>query len=105
MKSSMENLRRRGFAQQQDIEMAMKLSRDELMGKINSKSPVERTSAIRVLNNKLSISDKKFLSAVLDRLCIEKNLYTKLEICNAKLLVYLMQAYGNIKLESNHENL
>lgn len=82
MKSSIEDLRGRGLAQNHDIDKFIELSYEELMDNINSQLPTERTSAIRILYNKFGCNDKKFIVTILDRLCIEKSLYTKLEICS-----------------------
>lgn len=82
MKSNIEDLRSRGLAEKHDIDKFKELSYEELMDNINSQLPIERTSAIRVFNNKFGCNDKKFIVTILHRLCIEKSLYTKLEICS-----------------------
>lgn len=50
---------------------------------IDSKHPPERTAAIRLLSNRLNSEDLDFVNALLKRLCIEKSLYTKIEIGKA----------------------
>lgn len=80
MKSSIEILKSRGFAQEQDMDAFINLSYGELIKRVNSPSPVERTAAIRTLNNKYS-NDVEIIEIAIERLYLEKSLYTKIEIC------------------------
>ncbi|MFL0250015.1 hypothetical protein ACJDT4_06235 [Clostridium neuense] len=104
MKSTSEQLRKRGMADQFDVDELMDLSYDELIDSINAKSPAKRTAAIRVLYMKFGCSDIKLIQALLERLCVEKSLYTKLEICSvlekgnaiaAKLMVEYLGKIGS----------
>lgn len=104
MKSTAEQLRKRGMAEQFDIDELMNLSYEELIYGINAKLPAKRTAAIRVLYMKFGCSDEKLIQALLERLCVEKSLYTKLEICSvlekgkviaAKLMVEYLGRIGN----------
>lgn len=52
------------------------------MGLVNSNSAIERSVAVRLLSSKTSDDDVLTLT-LLNRLCIEKSLYTKLELCTA----------------------
>ncbi|MCY6356057.1 hypothetical protein [Clostridium sp. ZS2-4] len=83
MKSSKEDLRKRGMIDQSDIDKIMSLSYSKLMELVNAKSPTERSAAIHLLSYKVSCDDEDFIEALLMRLSIEKSLYTKIEICNA----------------------
>ncbi|WP_234120420.1 hypothetical protein [Clostridium hydrogenum] len=104
MKSTAEQLRKRGVADQFDIDELMNLSYDELIDGINTKLPAKRTAAIRVLYMKFGCSNVKLIQTLLERLCIEKSLYTKLEICSvlekgnataAKLMVEYLGKIGS----------
>lgn len=104
MKSTAKQLRKRGMADQFDVDELMDLSYDELICGINAKLPAKRTAAIRVLYMKFGYIDEKLIQALLERLCIEKSLYTKLEICSvlekgddivAKLMVEYLGKIGS----------
>lgn len=75
MKSSKIELRKRGYIDDLDISIYDKLSVDELKKLLNSDEAFERTVAVRLLNVKSSA-----VKILLDRLVIEKSLYTKNEI-------------------------
>lgn len=81
MKSNKEDLRKRGMIEDIDVEVMFKLSLDELLKFINSSVALERTSSIRVLSLKGYTLDEKVVELLLERLMIEKSLYTKIEIC------------------------
>lgn len=83
MKSSKEDLRRRGFFENEDIEKFEQCSDEELIAKINSPKAIERSVAVNLLAKRNYIKDLKFVKILLSRLSIEKCLYTKIEICNA----------------------
>ncbi|MEG0295094.1 MAG: hypothetical protein RR620_00165 [Clostridium sp.] len=80
MKSNKGDLRKRGMIEDIDVEVMFKLSLDELLKFINSSVAVERTSSIRVLSLKGYTLDEKVVELLLERLMIEKSLYTKIEI-------------------------
>ena len=81
MASSIEHLRKRGMAEEKDIAQSRLLEDEVLFQRINSPLAVERTAAIHILAEK-HLKEMEFVKLLLDRLCIEKSLYTKIEICN-----------------------
>lgn len=81
MASSIEDLRKRGMAEEKDIVESRVLEDEVLFQRINSTLAVERTAAIHILAEK-HLEETEFVNLLLDRLCIEKSLYTKIEICN-----------------------
>ncbi|WP_315120582.1 hypothetical protein [uncultured Clostridium sp.] len=83
MKSSDADLRKRGFITTEDINEFQQCSNSELILLINSPNSIERSAAINLLSNRFYIEDLDFVKILLERLCIEKCLYTKIEICNA----------------------
>lgn len=83
MKSSNEDLRKRGFITIEDIDKYKQCSNSELTLLINSKSSTERSVAINLLSNRYHTENLDFVKILLERLCIEKCLYTKIEICKA----------------------
>lgn len=83
MKSSKEDLRKRGMIEQSDIDKIMSLSYSKLMDLVNAKLPAERSAAIHLLSDKVGCDKEDFIEILLIRLSIEKSLYTKIEICNA----------------------
>lgn len=82
MKSSNEDLRKRGFIFKEDILNFQHLTNSELFLLINSQVSFERSVAISLLSSRLHTEDLDFVNMLLARLCIEKSLYTKIEICN-----------------------
>ncbi len=83
MKSSQEYLKNRGFIKETDIENNRLFSNAELQKRLYSKSPVERSVAVRLLSERNYITHSDFVECLLKRLKIEKSLYTKIEICEA----------------------
>lgn len=83
MKTSNEVLHKRGFFTSEDINKFQNNSDHELFQLINSPIPAERSTAIFLLSERLHIENLDFVNILLERLCIEKSLYTKLEICKA----------------------
>lgn len=81
MKSSIEDLRKRGMAQEEDITGFRLMEEEILFHKINSPLAVERTAAIHILTEK-HLTEPVFVNLLLERLCIEKSLYTKIKICD-----------------------
>ena len=80
-KSNREELRKRGFIENDDIDKCIDLKYDELIKRVNSKVAEERTVAIHILFNKFGLEHETFIQAILEQLCDEKCLYTKLKIC------------------------
>jgi hypothetical protein len=83
VKSSKEDLRKRGFINTEDIKKYEQCTNQELIKLVNSPNAVERSAAINILSIRGDIRDIEFTKILLNRLCIERSLYTKLEICNA----------------------
>ncbi|MCK4260137.1 MAG: hypothetical protein KAX49_14255 [Halanaerobiales bacterium] len=83
MKSNDEDLRKRGFITIEDINKFQQCSNSELILLINSPKSVERSVAINLLSNRFYTEDLEFVKILLERLCVEKCLYTKIEICKA----------------------
>lgn len=82
MKSNKDELRRRGFVDDSEINIYESLTLDKLFLKLNSEIATERTTAAIVLRTKIDYNNSECIKLLLDRLTIEKALYTKLEICN-----------------------
>lgn len=104
MKSSREDLRKRGMIEPSDIDFMKNLKDEELLKLINSKIAVERSASVRLLLDRGFITDENFVKLLLERLNLEKSIYTKLEICNAlengnektaELMIYYLGAMGN----------
>lgn len=83
MKSSNEALHKRGLFTTEDINKFQNYSDHELFLLIDSPIPAERSAAIFLLSGRFHVENLGFIHALLERLCIEKCLYTKLEICKA----------------------
>ncbi|MBU3217434.1 hypothetical protein LL033_05030 [Clostridium estertheticum] len=84
MKSSKEELKKRGYIEDDDITNDYKLlTLDELCVLLESKKAFERTIAIRLLENCNNILQLDLGIILLETLVKEKSLYTKIEICNA----------------------
>lgn len=83
MKSSKEDLKRRGFIDIEDITKFQQWTNEELIKLINSPKPTERSVAVNLLSKQNCIKNLEFVKIILERLCVEKCLYTKIEICTA----------------------
>ncbi|WP_029902049.1 hypothetical protein [Prevotella sp. 10(H)] len=83
LKSSREDLRNRGAADEADIHAYKSLCKEELFEKTNSAIASERTAAIIALRDICGWEDMAYTRLLLDRLSTEKALYTKIEICNS----------------------
>ena len=84
MKSSKEDLKKRGYIEDDDITNDYKLlTLDELCVLVKSRKAFERTIAIRLLENCNNISQLDLGIILLETLVKEKSLYTKIEICSA----------------------
>lgn len=82
MRGKLEGLRRRGKINQSDINKYKDLSNDDLFDMMYSKNAVERTVAVNILSKKY-INNIFFANIILDKLCKEKCLYTRIEICKS----------------------
>lgn len=81
MKSSEEELRKRGKMNQKDIDLIATMTDKELVGLIDSGSAVTRSAAVRLLYQRGYTKNEDFTLKLLQRLTKEKCLYTKIEIC------------------------
>lgn len=70
------------MANQSDITQLSQLPKSQLLPLVNSESPPRRTAAVRLLTAG-HMPDDYIVNLLLERLCIEKHLYTRLEICSA----------------------
>lgn len=66
---------------QNDIKLSFQEDDKVLYRMINSKTATERSVAVHILAERYR-NDTQFLTVILERLCNEKSLYTKLEICS-----------------------
>lgn len=82
LKSSKENLIKRGFAEKEDIAFFEKKEVTQLLKLVDSSNALERTVAIRILCSKGLFNDMALVQRLLEKLLEEKALYTKLEICH-----------------------
>lgn len=81
MKSSQEQLSSRGYLPKEMI-LNDSIEIEVLFNQLNNSDPVQRSMAARVLG-KYYILQKETAKKLLERLCIEKKLYTRIEICDA----------------------
>ena len=82
MKSSVQKLRSRGMAADDDIARAAKLSSETLSGMLDFPDAAVRTAAVKVLSGRHG-GDDSILRLFIARLEKERNLYTKIALCNA----------------------
>lgn len=82
MKSSDEQLKRRGFITLEDINNYIDLETDQLQMLLKSKEAYKRSIGINLLTKKNKL-DEELVSLFCDMLFYEKKLYTKIELCNA----------------------
>lgn len=103
MKSSIEQLKRRGYITTEDVESHMNYTKSEWLEMIHSKEAYQRTIAVKLLSEKSDIDDE-MMQLFLQRLTQEKKLYTKIELCDAlakggissaKLMVHYLGQIGN----------
>ncbi len=83
MKSSKDDLRKRGKIEQSDMNSLLSFANNELVELVNSNSQVSRSVAIRLLSQRGYIENDDFVTMLLKRLGFENCLYTRIEICNA----------------------
>ncbi|MBH0083783.1 hypothetical protein [Salinibacterium sp. SWN167] len=102
MKSSVSQLRGRGFLRDEDIDASRHLSAAELTRQLDSTDAVERSAAVRLLS-RAARPDVSLNRLFVERLMRETKLYTKLELCEAlqtggqetaQLLIPLLGAIG-----------
>lgn len=82
MVSSVEQLKKRGYVSDEDMDEYLNYSNNELMELLESKEPMKRTAAIRILAHTNHI-DRELTKLLCNMLISEKKLYTKLELCTA----------------------
>lgn len=82
-KSSKAELRKSGYITIEDFDKFHQCSNSELTLLINSQNSIERSVAINLLSNRFNTENLDFVKILLERLCIEKCLYTCIEIGNA----------------------
>lgn len=98
MKSSEEQLRRRGFADERDYQRLRDFSDEQLLKKMYAGNPSERTAAIALLSE----LDEERTHRLLTQLAQEKALYTRLAICqrlekgNVQTAVIMLDYLGKI---------
>ncbi|SCY54529.1 hypothetical protein [Alkaliphilus peptidifermentans] len=101
MKSSIDDLKKRGYIENIDMKDYQNLSHEELYILIKSQKAYERTIAARLLGENVLDEVSDILIEVLSK---EKNLYTKIEICNvlekcstneAKKMIVLLGKIGD----------
>lgn len=101
MKSCIEDLQKRGYADKAEIIKAKSLSQESLLTMLCSDNAVNRTIAAY----NLSALNEAVVDKLLNQLCIEKCLYTKIAICEnlkkgnvataEKMLMYLGEIGNN----------
>ncbi|MBH0099989.1 hypothetical protein I6E68_12680 [Salinibacterium sp. NSLL150] len=82
MKSSVSQLRGRGFLRDEDLDASRHLSAAELTRQLDSTDAVERSAAVRLLSRAAG-PDASLDQLFVERLTRETKLYTKLELCEA----------------------
>ncbi len=80
-KSDKAELRKRGMIELEDLETVSQRSHSQLVRLLSSGSSTERSSAARLLADQ--VVEKEICCAFLEQLCLEKSLYTKIELCTA----------------------
>lgn len=100
MKSTIEKLRARGMFEENDLVEFEKMTREQLLYYINSDLAFQRSCSIHELMKRFS--DNETIDIILERLSIEKALYTRLEICGSleqsddKIAEKMIQYLGEI---------
>jgi HEAT repeat protein len=80
-KSDKAELRRRGMIEPEDLETISQRSHPQLVQLLSAGTSTERSAAARLLADQ--VVRKEICCAFLEQLCIEKSLYTKIELCTA----------------------
>lgn len=79
MRSSKEDLRKRGYVTDKDIEVLAAISQEQLLDMLHSNDAVTRSAAAC----NLVVTDKNSACELLKKLSVEKCLYTKIAICES----------------------
>ena len=99
MKSTNEQLKNRGFAFEEDIELFKKYGENELLKLLQDKDAFKRTISVRLLSKNLK---GKYLPLFCEMFRLEKKLYTKIELQKAlakygeKSIPYLIPLLGTL---------
>lgn len=98
MKSSQQQLASRGYLPK-EMPLDSSIKKKELLTQLNDPKPVQRSAAARSLGM-YHITEERTAEQLLERLCIEKKLYTRIEICEAlakgdSKTIYAMIPYLN----------
>jgi len=113
MKSHLKTLQSRGYITENEIIRFRAYNDEELFKFTKSTRPLERTVAVNILSERKGVNDKDFVSYLLKMLCMERKLYTKLEICKvlesgdsntARQMVQYLGLIGNNQYRSLPEN-
>jgi len=83
MKSNKNELKKRGLPEKSNIEKYNNSSIEDLFQMANSSVAIDRSVAIILLRTKGLNEDALYIKLLLERLSVEKALYTKLEICKS----------------------
>lgn len=83
LSSDLEALIGRGYLENYDLGEFQELDRAELIKLLQDKVPIHRSAAAKVLGLKYSKGMDEIADILLEQLCKEKKLYTRLEICAA----------------------
>ncbi|MDP4092859.1 MAG: HEAT repeat domain-containing protein [Bacillota bacterium] len=83
MKSTSEDLKRRGYIENTDVLKYEGLDYNELICLLKSGNAFIRSIAVRVLSEKYFSAHSELAEILLEVLSKEKSLYTKIEICRA----------------------
>ena len=78
----MKNKTTRGYITNDDLSIAINMTSVDLLKQVNSPDSIQRSSAVRILAQRNDINYLAFIDLLLQRLAIEKALYTRLEIAN-----------------------
>lgn len=84
MKSSLQDLHKRGMTSDEDVKRLSSLSIEELFEKLTTSTiAAERSAATIILREKCSVDDEAYILTLLNVLTEEKALYTRIEICKS----------------------
>lgn len=81
MKSTIEELKKRGFVEDSELESYRRLPEAELLSLMDSGEAWQRTIAFRILFFSSFFTREEEIRLLLEKLISEKALYTKIEIC------------------------
>jgi len=113
MKSSKDQLRNRGYVTLEDIEIYNSFSKSKLIELLESKESYIRTIGVNLLSTKFEL-DNYMVNLFCNMLVTEKNLYTKIELCNAlsktqvnsiKIMLNYLGVIGNNQYKELPEKL